>query len=289
MVESGLDLLNMTLTKFRQWTQLASTVLCNSYLGTFSKASVSTNALKGVCVPVLNCYSCPTALFACPIGTLQHFITIGVLPFYLLGYLFLAGLLTGRMACGWLCPFGFLQDLLYKLKTRKYKIPANWRYAKYAVLLLLVILLPYWDGETWFCIFCPAGTLTAGLPWAIWNPVNPATGQLVLPSGPGVWFFISVLILIGFLGWFVVSRRPFCKTACPMGAILSFFNSFSMIQLDVQKNCDGCNTCSDICPMDLNVAVEANSGECIRCLDCTRCDHVTLNNPFKLRQKVRHQ
>ena len=276
----------MILTHFRQWTQLASTILSNSYLGAFSKASVNTNALKGGCAPFLNCYACPTALFSCPIGTLQHFIAIGAVPFYLLGYLFLVGLFSGRMACGWLCPFGFVQDLLYKIKTPKYKVPRRWRYAKYGVLLVLVIIVPYVTHETWFSKLCPAGTLFAGLPWAIWNPVTPATGQLVLPTGPGLWFFFALAILIAFLAWFVVSRRPFCKTVCPLGAILSVFNRFSFIRLDVQKNCDGCSICRDICPMELNVALEANSTECIRCLECTRCDHVKLENPLRIPKKV---
>ncbi len=275
----------MTLSRFRQLIQLACTVLSNSYLGVFQKAAINTNALKGVCVPFLNCYACPSAVFACPIGTLQHFASIGVIPFYLIGYLFLVGLMTGRMACGWLCPFGFLQDLLFKINTRKYRIASGWRYTKYGVLLMLAIAIPWWSGECWFSKLCPAGTLTAGLPWAIWNPINPATGQHVLPNGVGWWWYVALLVLIGFLIWFVFSRRPFCKTVCPMGAILALFNHVSLINLDIKKKCDGCHKCQDICPMDLDVAIEANSGECIRCLECTRCAHVRLHHPFVHRKK----
>ena len=270
----------MILSKFRIWVQLCSAVLSNSYVGSVYTRTVNTNALKGVCVPVLNCYACPSALFSCPIGTLQHFMAIHAAPYYLLGFIALVGLAVGRMTCGWLCPFGFLQDLMYRIKSVKYKIPIALNYIKYAVLLLLVLVIPYMTGALWFSKLCPAGTLMAGVPWAIWNPVNPATGQRVLPNGPGVMFFVALLILIGFLVWFVVSKRPFCRVVCPMGAILSFFNRFSMISLHVDHHCDGCGACHINCPMGLTVATDVDSGECIRCLECTQCEHVRMITPF---------
>jgi len=276
----------MNLSKFRQLTQLTSTVLSNSYVGTVYTKTVNANPLKGICVPFLNCYACPTALFSCPIGTIQHFTATRAIPFYVLSYIFLIGIFTGRMACGWLCPFGFLQDLMHKLPSPKYKVPHVLKYMKYLVLLFLVIVIPYYTGECWFSKVCPAGTLTAGIPWAIWNPVNPANGQQVLPNGPGLTFYVSVLILTGFLIWFVFSRRPFCKTACPMGAMLSFFNRYSVIKLEVANKCDVCNLCQDTCPMDLNVALEVDSGECIRCLECTRCGHVKLTSAFSMPKEV---
>ena len=218
------DYFNMELSRARQLMQLAGTVLSNSYVGSFGAKSINTNVLKGGCVPFLNCYACPSALFSCPIGTLQHFSTIRAIPYYLIGFLVLVGLTVGRLACGWLCPFGFLQDLMYKISSPKYKIPDYFKYFKYAVLLLLVIVLPYITGETVFSMICPAGTLTAGIPWALWNPVDAQTGQHVFSTGQGVMFFVSLMILIAFLVWFVLTKRPFCRTTCPMGAILSFFN-----------------------------------------------------------------
>jgi len=270
----------MELSRARQLMLLASTILSNSYFGTISAKSINTNALKGGCVPFLNCYACPSALFSCPIGALQHFSTIRAIPYYLIGFLGLVGLTVGRMACGWLCPFGFLQDLMYKIRSPKFLIPDYFKYFKYLVLLVLVIVLPYITGETTFSMICPAGTLTAGIPWALWNPVNPETGFPVFSTGQGGMFFVSLGILIAFLIWFVLAKRPFCRTTCPMGAIFSFFNKFSMVRLEVGKGCDGCNICQEICPVDLNVPLECNSGECIRCLECTKCSHVSIVTPF---------
>jgi len=254
---------------------MACTIFSNSSLSSLANRSVNIHLSKGICVPFINCYSCPTAVFSCPIGTLQHFMTLQVFPFYLFACISMMGLLIGRMACGWACPFGFIQDVLYKIKSRKYSIPYYLKYVKYAVLILLVIILPYKTGITWFSKFCPAGKLTAGIPWAMWNPVT-TEGQVLLPDGPGPIFYATTLLLLGFLIWFVVSKRPFCRVFCPMGAILSFFNQFSLIQLAVSSKCDGCNTCQSKCPMDLSIPIEVNSGECIRCLECTTCDHVQV-------------
>jgi len=271
----------MLLSRFRTLIQVASSILSNSYVGASMSKTVNTNLLKGVCVPYLNCYACPSALFSCPIGTLQHFMAIRAVPYMLLGILGLVGLTIGRMACGWACPFGFLQDLMQKIRSPKYKVPDSLKYLKYAILLVFVLFLPYVTGESWFSRFCPAGALTAGIPWILWNPTNPATGAPVLPSPPGLLYAVTMLLLVGFLVWFVLSKRPFCKVVCPLGAIFALFNRVSLVRLEVVTDCDACNWCQVNCPMDLDVPLEVNSGECIRCLECTRCGYVKLVTPFE--------
>nr|ASQ41189.1 magnetosome protein Mad6 [Candidatus Magnetananas rongchenensis] len=266
----------MTLSRLRQLMQLLSTILSNSYIGVIYTRTINTNILKGVCVPFLNCYSCPTALFSCPIGTLQHFSAIHAIPFYLLSFLSIVGVAVGRMACGWICPFGFFQDLMYKIPSNKHELPYHLKYIKYFIFIIFVIVLPYQTGDMWFSMLCPAGTLTAGIPWALWNPVNPETGQQVLQNGPGAIFYLSLIVLMGFLIWFVFVKRPFCRAVCPMGAFFALFNKFCLVQLEVNHKCDGCDICKSNCPVDLNVAVEFDSGECIRCLECTRCEHVKV-------------
>lgn len=260
--------------------------MSNSCLGTLYTRTVNTNALKGICVPFLNCYACPTAVFSCPIGTAQHFMAIHTIPYYLIGLLALIGLTVGRMACGWVCPFGFLQDLMYKIRSLKFTIPYYMNYMKYVILFLLVLVVPYYTGELWFSRLCPMGTLTAAIPWVLWNPTNPATGQPILSGAQGPLFVVSILILVGFMAWFVLSRRPFCRVACPVGAIFSVFNRYSMIRLSVDRKCDGCDSCRINCPMDLNIAIDCDSGECIRCLECTRCGHVQLTGPLILQKEV---
>ena len=163
--------------------QLASAVLVNGYVAGFQKGKLFTGAAKAVCVPVLNCYSCPGALGACPIGSLQA--SVGGLkrqfPFYVLGLLMLFGVVLGRAVCGLLCPFGLVQDLLHRIPGPRWEVPRRLdrpaRHLKYGVLLVLVILLPAFavtkTGVTppYFCKYlCPAGTLEGGIPLMIADP-----------------------------------------------------------------------------------------------------------------------
>lgn len=277
----------MKLSVFRRLVQTTSTIFSNSFVASFMTKMINRDGLKGVCVPFLNCYACPSALFACPIGTLQHFMAMRTVPFYLLGFLGLVGMTVGRMPCGWICPFGFLQDLMYRIRSPKYRIPRMWSYCKYLTLVFLAIVIPFKTGELWFSNLCPAGKLSAALPWLLWNPVDAATGQPVVQQSPGVVFYLGVLILMGFLVWFVLSKRPFCRVACPLGAIFSVFNRYSLIRLEVVPQCDGCNTCEIHCPMDLNVYEDIDSIDCIRCLECTRCGHVKVVSSLALTKEAR--
>lgn len=277
----------MTLSILRRLTQLASTLFSNSFVASLVTRNINTNSLKGACVPFLNCYACPSALFSCPIGALEHFFAIRAVPFYALGLIGMVGVVFGRMPCGWICPFGFLQDLMYRIRSVKCRIPRVFTHVKYVVLLFLVFIIPFKTGEPWFSKFCPVGTLTAGIPWVLWNPANPATSQPVLADPPNMRFYVSLLILATFLIWFVVSKRPFCRVACPMGALLSLFNRVSMIRLQASPSCDGCNACEVNCPMDLNICEDIDSKDCIRCLECVRCGYVRVIGPFVMREKVR--
>ena len=122
---------------------------------------------KYICFPVLTCHSCPLYLFACPIGVLVHFSGYHVLPFIAIGTILLAGALLGRIFCGWLCPFGYVQDLLHKIPSRKFRMPEWTGYIKYVVLALMVFLLPFLLGELTifsFCRICPVATLEVTTP-----------------------------------------------------------------------------------------------------------------------------
>lgn len=272
----------LSLSRFRMLILMATAILSNSYLGTIVTRMVNTNSMKGVCIPYLNCYSCPSALFSCPIGIMQHFMAIRAVPYMLIGFLGVVGLSVGRMACGWLCPFGLVQDLLYKIRSRKYLVPKNLKYLKYGILVVFVLLLPFFTGVSWFSLFCPAGKLTAGLPWMLWDPVDPVTGATIIPGPPGALFYFVTALLFVFLIWFVFSKRPFCVGFCPLGAIFALFNRISLVRLQVDINCDGCKTCNANCPMGLDVPVDVSGEECIRCMECTRCGHVKLVNPFEI-------
>jgi ferredoxin-type protein NapH len=238
----------------RGWVQGGATLFVNSYVPT---------SFKHLPCPGLNCYSCPTATFACPIGSLQHFAADHRVPLYLLGVLGLVGLGTGRLTCGWLCPFGWLQDLAYRLRTPKWSPPFELRWLRFAVLAGLVLILPALTGQQTFSQVCPMGTLEAGLPWVVLSEA--------VRSQIGVFFGFKVALLLGFLGWMVVTRRPFCRYACPLGATYALFAPISAfrVPLDVQA-CLDCGECRQVCPVDIDPPTEVNSMRCIHCLECVR-------------------
>ena len=258
----------------RHLIQAVSALLMNGNLKGFFQGKIWQGQSKQVCVPGLNCYSCPGALGACPIGSLQAVLNGRQknLSFYVTGLLILFGTIFGRLICGFLCPFGFLQELLYKIPVRKWKIPKKvddkLRYLKYVILVVFVLLLPaflhgtYGIGDPWFCKYiCPAGTLEGGIPLV---SVNSGLRSMV-----GVLFSWKILILILVLVASMYIYRPFCKYMCPLGAIYGLFNRFSIYQMQVEKDkCTHCGICEKTCLMQVNVTENINSPECIRCGAC---------------------
>ena len=254
--------------------QLAAAALFNGYAAGFVRGGLYQGPLKRACVPVLNCWSCPGALGACPIGALQA--ALGApgrrrFPFYVLGTLMLFGVALGRLACGLLCPFGFVQDLLYKIPVKKWRPPRRLdrplRYVKYAVLAALValplVLRPAFGGAPpYFCKYlCPAGTLEAGIPQVLLNPS--------LRGLAGALFDWKVIVLVALVALATKVGRPFCRYLCPLGALYGLFNRFSLSRMALdQHKCVHCGACERACPMQVDVTKAINSAECIRCGRC---------------------
>ena len=251
-------------------------LLTNSYLVGFAQGKIYKGKLKNLCVPGLNCYSCPGAVGACPIGALQA--VIGnwnfKFAFYVAGVLVFVGALAGRFVCGWLCPFGLIQDLLHKIpfskKIQTFRGDKLLRKLKYGILLVFVILLPlFWvdimgQGAPYFCkLICPAGTLEGGLPLVLLNKsMRSAIGWLYAWKNVllAVTVFLSILIY-----------RPFCKYICPLGAVYSVFNPISVFKYRVDGNkCTHCGACAKVCKMQLDPSKTPNHSECIRCGQCKK-------------------
>ena len=250
-------------------------ILPNSYLSVATTKRIYDGPLKQGCLPFLNCHACPTAYASCPIGMLQHFAGILQVPFLLIGFLGAVGMVFGRAACGWLCPFGWVQDTLYKVRTRKLRLPRVLKYGKYVSLVVLAILLPVLTEDNWFSRICPWGTLTAGIPWVLWNPVDPIVAMPVIePEMVGWLYVLKLSVLVMFLVLFVLIKRPFCRTTCPLGAIYSLFNATSFMRMQVEGECVDCDLCVEVCPVDMKISDAPNSGDCIRCLKCTVCKNV---------------
>ena len=265
---------SLLLARFRGWVQAGAALLTNLHLPNFFKGRLYQGAGKAVCVPGLNCYSCPAASGACPIGAFQAVVGSSKFRFsyYITGTLILLGVLLGRFICGFLCPFGWFQELLHKLPTKKLSTrrlrPLT--YLKYAVLLVMVVLLPALAvnevgmGDPFFCKYlCPQGVLEGAIPLSLTNAgIRAALGTLFTRK-------LSILLAVAVLS--VVFYRPFCKWLCPLGAFYALLNKVSLFQMQVDPNkCISCGKCAKTCQMDVDITKTPNHTECIRCGMCVR-------------------
>jgi len=277
------------ITRFkRHLIQLFAALLYNLNFKGFATGSIYQGNLKGVCAPGLNCYSCPGAIGACPIGSLQAALVASgqKLPFYIVGTLLAFGALLGRTVCGWLCPFGLIQDLLDKVPLPK--IPKGaWSRAlswgKYAVHVGLVGIAPIillhttGFGTPAFCAWlCPAGTIEAGIPLVA---INEGLRKML---GAIFNWKVGVLVALVILALFIY--RPFCRFLCPLGALYSFFNRFALLRYRVDDSkCTDCNACVTVCKVDIRKVSDRECVQCGRCVSSCRTGAIG----FTLRDMLR--
>lgn len=258
----------------RTFIQVCAAALANGYIKGFARGRIYDGPLKQLCVPGLNCYSCPAALGACPIGSLQGMLGSHSYKavIYVLGFLVVFGTLMGRFVCGFLCPFGLVQDLLFKVplfrKIQKLPGEKGLRWLRFVILGLFVILLPLFVvditglGEAWFCKYiCPAGTLEGGIPLVLLDKS--------MRSAAGFLYRWKLALLAITLAASLVIYRPFCRYICPLGAIYGVFNKVAIYRLSIDtQRCIRCGKCAETCKLSINVFENPNSMDCIRCGEC---------------------
>lgn len=271
----------------RKMIQIAAFGLSNAHVGNFAKGTIYKGPWKQFCNPGLNCYSCPAASVACPIGALQA-VTGSMdfsFSFYMVGFLLAVGVLIGRLVCGFLCPFGLIQELIHKIPSPKFKLPKWPRYLKYIILVVFVGILPVavtnfmGVGKPAFCQYiCPSGTLLGGIPLMV---KNENLRQML-----GWLFSWKMLLLIGTIVGCVLVYRFFCKVICPLGAIYGVLNKVSIYHLEIDESkCVHCGKCARICKMDVNPVLTPDSAECIRCGACAAgCPTGAIRIGFGLRK-----
>ena len=258
----------------------AAALLQNANFTGFFTGKIYDGPLKQVCVPGLNCYSCPGAVGACPVGSLQNFLG-GLnfrIPYYIVGLLVFFGALLGRAVCGFLCPFGWIQEFLNKIpfyKKNRFKADKALRSVKYFVLAATLLLPLFVKLTPFFCKYlCPSGTL-AGILLA-------ASDRMI--RGQLGWLFTwKAAVLLTLIAASLVIWRPFCKYLCPLGALYGFFNKIALYRMDFDMaKCVHCGACAKTCRMNIDPARTPNSMECIRCGDCVRsCPQGALRLGFR--------
>ena len=254
--------------------QFVSFLLQNPMLGNFFNGTIYQGNLKNICTPGLNCYSCPAAAASCPVGAMQLFLagTRHSVSLFVTGFLLSTGVLFGRFICGFICPMGLVQDLLYRIKTPKLIVRLRFsRYIKYAVFILFVVILPLVVidslsglGAPWFCKYiCPSGTIFGAIPLLSANEF--------LRGFTGTLFILKISLAAGIILLTIPLYRVFCRVLCPLGAFYSLFNKIAFVKMACDKErCISCGSCAGACHIRLNPAIQPNSAECVRCGSCVK-------------------
>jgi len=256
----------------RRLMQIYAALLYNANIKGYVTGGIFKGDSKAVCVPGMNCYSCPGAIGACPIGSLQAALADcdASWPAYVVGIILLEAVILGRSMCGWLCPAGLLQELAYKVKTpklKKNKVTRVLSYFKFIVLFILVIGLPLYyglykyTGVPTFCKYvCPVGTFEGSL----FLLANPANSNLL--DNLGALFTWKFFVMVGVIVASIFIYRFFCRFLCPLGALFGLFNKFSILGVEVvEEKCNGCGRCVSECKMDVK---KVGDHECIMCGEC---------------------
>lgn len=337
-------------------------------------------SLRGLCSPGFNCHGCPWATAACPVGVMTFSSAIRTFPALAIGTVLTIGAACGRLACGFACPFGLLQDMLGLLRKKKIKLPGFTRWSRYACLVLLVLLFPWLLGietkgflkvekplvdkaasgnlvirmsasnpgdtevlspefeavlvskegnreilkkefvfagntvpsggrfsappfemenrlseadlfvrskqsgisqepryKLYFCKLCPKGTLTASVPAML-----SGSGEEGIYGGRLKKNALRLGILAVFLVLMVLVRRPFCRLACPLGAIYGLLAPLALLRIRVDPGrCTRCKACVPACPVDLDPPKEVGGMDCIACGDCMKaCPQSAIRRGF---------
>ncbi len=237
---------------------------------------------------------------------LQLRATLPEFPFLELGIMFVIAAIVGRGFCGWVCPFGFLQDILEKIPTPKYrpqfstnKELSEIKYIFLGFTLLLISwvglakytntfeglekALGYFSRAPWAAI-SPADTLESFIPWLIKKGVF---GTLENPYDIFSWptfFWIRIFFLVFVIFMSLLVPRAYCRYICPVGAFMSLFSKYSMIVFKINPvRCTECKECEKACPMGVKFPESGaiRSRECILCGRCmTNCPEKAINLGF---------
>jgi len=260
----------------RRSIQTASLVLSNAFFLSF---------LRFLPCGYLQCSNCALSTFTCPLILVQRgavMLSLGMFGMMsakivgsvavALAVLVLFGAAVGAWGCGWLCPFGFLQDLLHKIPVRKFRLPGWTGHLRVPIFVGLVVAVPYLTSRLFFCDLCPSG--------AINNLWQQAAGiPLFFKTPEGIWAVISLAFMALILLAALFTHRPFCSIFCPIGGVHGLFNKISGLFLRVDKEkCVACNRCEAACPQGINPVLTPAHTQCNRCLECTNlCKHLRLD------------
>ncbi len=209
----------------RVWFQYSSFII--SRLGVFRASEIY--PIRRSCMgtfPFLNCQACEMATGACPVGVLQNLVSQGIWPIYLAGSMILFGIVLGKTICGWLCPFGFVSDLIDRLSLHLYKMPRKLSLVRYWVLgitiggAILYLFMGIHDRNFFCSTICVSGKILGIFPYYFSTARDsffPIDRWLTDFWGTGFLVsFHTALTLLALVAMLLISGRMLCRVLCPL-------------------------------------------------------------------------
>jgi polyferredoxin len=240
--------------------------------------------------------------------------TTTLFPWIALASFLIVGVLIGRALCGWVCPFGFVQDLVGFIRREQIDVSARTHetmvYVKYVVLAMAVFIGLLFsalasEGITAYSItfgvfaqapftaLSPSDTLFSTVPQAIQSfhfTTSQSVGSSFLSwlSALPPLFWVEAVILLLVLIFAVYVPRSWCRYFCPTGAFMAIMNRFSFIGLRREPfKCEksGCRDCVTVCPMRVPILElqweKFSHPECIYCMKCSdACGHRAIKPTY---------
>jgi len=263
----------------RRWVQMLTLAASNLYVVSW---------LRFVPCGFLNCSRCPWATVKCPLIAFQTGAMVmglyGSMPPKTISLIMLTGAVLlvfgttlATWTCGWLCPFGFIQDMFHKIPTPKFRLPGWVGWGRLPLFVLLGIAASHWTQSLFFCSICPPGTIN--------RLIQDAAGIPQFLRGPeGTLAPVSAGVLIATLLLAVFSYRPFCNLLCPIGGLYGLFNRISGLFRNAEpKKCNACGLCKNACDQGLAPLKDRDHASCERCFECHKaCPRGALKADVRL-------
>jgi polyferredoxin/uncharacterized protein with FMN-binding domain len=218
----------------------------------------------------------------CPVGgvtALLELLIRGILLSPVTVAVIVISLLFGSVFCGWICPFGTIQDLITqltkKLNIKKYNVLVPPSVDKYLRLFRYIVLL------TVICFYI-FHIITLLHPLCIYNSITKPWNNS-LPAGAVILFGIVVISFF--------TERPWCKYLCPYGALIGLTNKISFFRIRRKaSSCINCKKCSTKCPMNIAVSekTKIDDAQCISCFKCISGNHCPVKNTVTVDYTFNH-